>query len=411
MDNSSTTCRACSENDLKHIFDLGMMPLANALLTEEDLQKPEPKYPLCLVFCPNCTLVQITKTVPPEIMFREYSYFSSFSESFLQHSRDLVSLVYRLRHLNQDSLVVEIASNDGYLLQYYRELGLSVLGIEPALNVAKFAREYRSIDTIAEFFDKELACRLVKQEKKADVIHANNVLGHVADLNSFVEGINLLLKPDGIAVLEVQYVKELFERCEFDTIYHEHLSCFSLTALEHLFGRHNLVIVDAHPVPVHGGSLRFYVMKSDSSKLLPRSYSFHALMQKERDWKVGTIDTYSEFGERVHCQADWLFKHLSRLKKEGKRIAAYGAAAKGTILLNFAGINADIIDYVVDRSPYKQGLYMPGVHLPIYSPSKLLEDQPDYVLLLTWNFATEIMKQQQEYRDRGGRFILPVESL
>jgi SAM-dependent methyltransferase len=383
------------------------MPLANALLTPEQLHDPEPTYPLELAFCSTCALVQITETVPPEKLFREYLYFSSFSDTVLRHAEDLVTRLIETRRLNANHLVVELASNDGYLLQHYQGRAIPVLGVEPASNIASVARD-RGIRTISEFFGEDLACKLKDEYGQPDVIHANNVLAHVADLNGFVKGIRVLLKPQGVAVVEVPYVKDLIEQVEFDTIYHEHLCYFSFTALSTLFGRHGLEVQDVERVPIHGGSLRLFIGRNGSRAA---AEAVAQLLRQENDQGIDRLTFYADFGRRVQSLKASLHDLLVQLKRQRKRLAGYGAAAKGTTLLNYFEIGTEMLDFVVDRSTYKQGRYTPGTHLPIFSPDMLMREKPDFVLLLAWNFASEILEQQGPFRQQGGRFIIPIPEL
>jgi hypothetical protein len=399
-------CRSCGSEALDLVLSLGSTPLANSLLRTEDLDKPEPRFPLDLVFCRTCTLVQITETVPPEQLFREYLYFSSFSETMLEHARELVRRFSGELGLDAGSLAVEIASNDGYLLQYYKAAGIPVLGIEPAENVARVAIEERGVPTLSEFFGIALARKLVAQGRRADVLHANNVLAHVADLGGFVDGIREILADEGVAALEFPYLGDMIEHSEFDTIYHEHLCYFSLGALVHLFDRHGLKALDVERLPLHGGSLLLTVGRASSRR--PPKPAVAALLGEEREQGMDTPAYYRGFAHRVLQLKGELRELLIRLRAEGNRIAAYGAAAKGSTLLNTFGIGSETLDFVVDRNTHKQGLSMPGVRIPIVPPEKLVERMPAYTLLLTWNFADEILRQQDEYRRRGGKFILPI---
>jgi len=406
-DSQVLSCRSCGHSGLETVLSLGSTPLANALLTADQITRPEESYPLDLALCPYCSLVQITETVSPEKLFGEYFYLSSFSDTMLLHAEEIATRLVRSRGLGSAHLVIEVASNDGYLLQYYKRSGVPVLGIEPATNIARIAEQERGIPTLCEFFGDALAERLSTEGRLADVVHANNVLAHVSDLNGFVSGLSRLLQQDGVAVIEVPYVKEMIDHCEFDTIYHEHLSYFSLTALHDLFRRHGMNITDVERVPIHGGTLRIFAMKDDEGRV-KQSSAVELLLAEEAKWGVSKVAFYRGFGERVEGLRRDLLQLLNELKAQGRRIAVYGASAKGSTLLNYFGIGRETLDYVVDRSTMKQGYYTPGTHLRIYPPARLLEEAPDYALLLTWNFADEILAQQAEYRRRGGRFIIPV---
>ena len=400
-------CRSCGSTDATLILDLGLQPLANNLLTNADLAKPEPKFPLRLAVCNSCWLLQITDLVPPVELFSEYLYFSSFSDLMLRHAREAAESYIAGFGLNPQSLVVEIASNDGYLLQNFVKAGIPCLGIEPAANIARVARE-KGVETLEEFFGSGIAVKLAGEKRQADLILGNNVFAHAPDTNDFVAGLKKLLKPDGRIVLEFPYGVEFIEQNEFDTIYHEHVFYFTLTALQPLFARHGLAIFRVERLPIHGGSLRLFAGHTSAQAI---ETSVEKLLADEKQKGVDSVACYENFSSQVHGVKRDLAGLLAGLKKEGKRVAAYGASAKGSTLLNFFGVGADDLEFIVDRSTHKQGRLTPGTHLPILPPEELIKRQPDYTLLLTWNFADEILAQQKAYRDAGGKFIIPIPRL
>jgi SAM-dependent methyltransferase len=403
---SRPRCRSC-DAPLEHTFaDLGSSPLANAYLTESQLEDPEPFYPLHVYVCDRCFLVQLPPVVTPDELFGEYAYFSSYSDSWVQHARRYAEDMIDLFGFDSNSKVVEIASNDGYLLRHFRERGVPVLGIEPAQNVAA-AAEREGIPTLVEFFGLELATRLRADGGAADLVVANNVLAHVPVLGDFIAGVRTLLEPTGVATMEFPHLLRLIEQVEFDTIYHEHHSYFSLATVERLFASAGLTLFDVEELPTHGGSLRIYA-RHDGNDAIPIASRVVELRRREREAGFDRLETYTGFDERVRRVKRDLLEFLIGAKREGKSIVGYGAPAKATTLLNYCGVRRDFVDYVVDRSPHKQGRYLPGVRLEIRDPSDVERTRPDFLLILPWNLKDEIVEQMSNVRAFGCRFVVPI---
>jgi SAM-dependent methyltransferase len=402
----STTlnCRFCSHPLTYTFADLGVSPLANSYLTAEQLQGMEPFYPLRAYVCEECKLVQLPEFQSPENIFGDYAYFSSYSDSWLKHARDYTDMMIRRFGFNADSAVVEIASNDGYLLQYFQQNGVPVLGIEPARNVAEAALE-KGIPTISKFFGVNTAKELATDGKCADLLIGNNVLAHVPDLNDFVKGMKILLKPDGVITMEFPHLMRLMDENQFDTIYHEHFSYFSFTTVRRVFAEHGLILFDVEEIPTHGGSLRIYGRHAeDMSK--PTGPRVEALLDKERTAGFETLEHHLSFDPKIRTIKQDILAFMIDAKKSGKSIAGYGGPAKGNTLLNYCSIRTDFIDYTVDRSPHKQDLYLPGTHIPIYHPDRIRETRPDYLIILPWNLKDEIMDQMSHIREWGGKFVV-----
>jgi len=400
------SCRFCSAPLRQTFVDLGMSPLCESYVLPEGLGAMEPFYPLHVRVCEQCLLVQLEELVAPEEIFTEYAYFSSYSDSWVAHARDYVESVVERFGLDADSQVVELASNDGYLLQHLVERGIPALGVEPAANVAEVARE-RGIETVVEFFGRELASRLVAEGRQADLLVANNVFAHVPDLNDFTAGMQRLLAPQGVLTIEFPHLARLIEGNQFDTIYHEHFSYFSFLTAQAVLGAHGLEVFDVDELPTHGGSLRVYAQRSGGA-----GHSVSArvteLAERERELDLNRLEGYSAFAPRV-TETKWnLVEFLIDCRRDGKRVAGYGAPGKGNTLLNYCGIRADLVEFTVDRNPYKQGQFLPGTRIPIHHPEALEQARPDFILILPWNLTDEIVAQLSHVRDWGGRFVVPI---
>jgi SAM-dependent methyltransferase len=399
-------CLFCAA-PLRHTFvDLGMSPLCESYLTAEQLNQMEPFYPLHAYVCEQCFLVQVQKYVSPEAIFTEYAYFSSYSDSWLAHAKAYAAMITARLGLGSASQVIELGSNDGYLLQYFLARGIRSLGIEPAQNVARAAIS-RGVPTVTKLFGRQTARELVTEGLQADLVCGANVLAQVPDLNDFVGGMKLLLKPDGVITIEFPHLLRLIAENQFDTIYHEHFSYFSFMTAERIFAAHGLPLFDVEELPTHGGSLRIYACHADSTRQ-PVSDRVTELRAREETAGLSRLDRYASFAEQVHETKRQLLDFLIGAKRKRKRIAGYGAPGKGNTLLNYCGIGTDFLDYTVDRNPYKQGRFLPGTHIAIHPPEKIRETQPDYVLILPWNLKDEVMEQLSYIRSWGGQFVVPI---
>ena len=399
-------CRSCGAK-LEHTFvDLGMSPLANSYVKPEQLNRMEPFYPLHVYVCGKCLLVQLEQFSSPADIFSDYAYFSSFSDSWLAHAKAYVDMIAPRYGLDKNSKVVEIASNDGYLLQNFVARGIPVLGVEPAANVAEVAKG-KGVNTKVLFFGEKTALELVEDGWSADLIIGNNVLAHVPDLNDFVQGLKLLLKPTGVVTMEFPHLLQLMEQRQFDTIYHEHFSYFSFLAVEQVFARHGMKLFDVEELPTHGGSLRIYAAHIDDGS---KQVKVRAKELKSREERAGygRLEHYLSFRSKVEEVKRTLLSFLIAAKQEGKSVVGYGAPAKGNTLLNYCGVRSDLLDYTVDRSPHKQGQFLPGVHIPIFGPDHISQTRPDYVLILPWNLREEVMQQMSYIREWGGKFVVPI---
>ncbi len=405
----SASCRLCETTLTHSVVDLGLTPLANSYVRPAELDSREVFFPLHARVCECCWLVQVPQFQTPDAIFRDYAYFSSFSDSWVEHARSYVAQVTDRLGLGKSSFVVELASNDGYLLKHFCAAGIPCLGIEPALNVAQAAREV-GIPTVTEFFTQEYAARMVADGQSADLIIGNNVLAQVPQLKDFCQGISLLLKPDGVVTIEFPHLLKMLEKNEFDTVYHEHFSYFSFHAAQGAFAQAGIRLFDVEELSTHGGSLRLYGCRKASDRYATAP-AVEALLDREKEAGLLDVRTYAQFHQRVETVKRDLLRFLIDARTAGKTVVAYGAPAKGNTLLNFCGIKSDFISYTVDRNPHKQGCFLPGSRIPIYAPEKLAQTRPDYVVILPWNLADEIMSQCAYIRQWGGKFVLPIPQL
>jgi len=402
-------CRFCAE-PLAHVMgDLGMSPLANSYVRFEDSRNAEKFYPLKVWVCGNCLLTQLEAFESPDAIFSDYMYFSSFSTSWVDHARRYCDMMIERFGFDSQSHIVEIASNDGYLLQHFKARGIPVLGIEPAANVAKVAWDDKGIPSLVKFFGLATAQELVATGNSADLLMGNNVLAHVPNINDFVGGLKLALKPNGVITFEFPHLQRLIDGNQFDTIYHEHFSYLSFLAVEKVFARHGLTLFDVEELPTHGGSLRIFARHSENSgPKFALTHRVEAMRKQETAFGLTAMETYTAFGQQVQATKRKLLKFLLDAKDAGKSVVCYGAAAKGVTLVNYCGVRDDLVDYVVDKSPHKQNHYMPGVRIPIYGPERIFETKPDYVLILPWNLRKEISGEMAKIREWGGRFVVPI---
>lgn len=398
-------CRICGSKKLHKFLDLGTMPIPNGFIEKEDFKKMEEYYPLAVFVCESCWLVQLTHVIPPDIMFKNYLYIPSTSTTMIEHFKSMANDLIETCRLGNKDLVIDIGSNDGTLLGFFKEHEIRVLGIDPASNLAQVAR-MKGIDTIDDFFGVKLAKKVVKTYGKAKIISGTNVIAHINNLHDLCVGVKTLLSKNGIFVMEYPYLVDLLDRNEFDTIYHEHLSYFAVQPLIKLFKKHGMIIFDIKKTPVHGGSIMVFAAKKGSGYKIKRSVKEFVKLEMLK--KLDRKEAYEEFARRVKIIKRDILDYLRRIKSQSKVVVGYGAAAKGNVFLNYCGITTKLLDYIVDSIPYKQGRYTPGTHIPIFPEQKLQKEIPDYTLILAWNFADEILKKQLKYREKGGQFIITI---